>query len=109
MAWQSLNHGPMGFVFVEGELVDDTALDNRTTVLLGPRTGLLWQPVSHWRLLTDAQWQWDAVNQDEEWQLSFSSAVALSDAVSFVLSGRREKIGGRDPFSSVSALLRFYF
>jgi len=109
MAWRRQREQPLGFVFLEGRLVDDPDLPTTTTVMLGIRIGMLWEPFPGWRLFADSETRRAAHDGIDEWEARLGSSLALGHKHSFRLDIHRGSLSDRSPETRYTASIARYF
>ncbi len=109
MAWRRQREQPLGFVFLEGRLVDDPDLPTTTTAMLGIRIGMLWEPLPGWRLFADSETRRAAHDDIDEWEARLGSSLALGRKHLFRLDIHRGSLGDRSPETRYSASIARYF
>ncbi len=109
VAWQNQPRNPLLFAFLEAALIDDTSLEERSTVFAGPRIGALWEPIAGWRIMAELEEQRDIVNAINYWRGAFQSSVAISKQFSLVVNASRAQYGDQPRDNRGSLSLRLYF
>ena len=109
LARRAGDDGPIGYVFAEGSLRRDRALDKSTTIVGGLRAGALWAPTRRLRgqveltALRDFRNQWDLVSA----RLDIS--VAVNKNLAWVIGVIGEGRGIRAMRGDGRMALRWYF
>ncbi len=93
-------------------MIDNEAMEKRTTLAVGSRTGVLWDPVRGLRILSEPGYEYDTVNSQARWSASLQAGYALSKQTALVA-----KVFHIDNLAAVNggseqrfeATVRFYF
>ncbi len=111
LAWRTTPSGALGYLFLEGSLIDNKAMEKRTTLAAGSRAGMLWDPVRGLRILSELGYEYDTVNGQARWSASLQAGYSLSKQTALVAKVFRIKSpsvsGG--PEQRFEATVRFYF
>ncbi len=112
LAWRPASAAPLGYLFLEGSVIDYRALEKRTRLAMGARAGMLWEPLRHWRLLAEIDYQQDLANNTGIWRGSLQGSYALRRQVALVVKLSGTNLPNNSaiaPARHIGAMIRLYF
>ncbi len=109
LAYRLSKHAPLGFVFAETSLVRDRDLDEKTTITGKLRSGVLWEPVSGFRLKTGLKFERDILNSADIWAAEIKAGISLAKNWALTLGAEASGLELDRLETNPELGIRFYF